>query len=280
MPGMPDIERLCIGCMTMKPDALQPCPRCGLPTGAYRAVPGQLPPRAILNGRYLVGRSIGRNESGVTYIAYDLKRERRVAIREYFPKLYAQRQTVGTGVSRVVPLEGQQARFQKGLTQTEARANALIAMGPLPGIVAPQKLFAENGTLYFVTPYVRGITLRRHLDKNGGRLRPNEAFEGARAMMTSLAALHQAGITHGGITPKKAPAHIGGGDPSPFSVAGGRPLRGAGWRARGLRRVEGRECALRGAVCAAGRAGTRLGQDPRRAASRAFLAGYQHIAQN
>ena len=67
------------------------CPHCGRDSRA--AVPQiQLLPGTLLhNGRFLVGRAMGQDASGIVYMAYDTKRESTLRIREYLPRDCAQR---------------------------------------------------------------------------------------------------------------------------------------------------------------------------------------------
>ncbi|HWR23755.1 MAG TPA: hypothetical protein VN366_09825 [Feifaniaceae bacterium] len=199
MAGLPDIETLCMNCMSVKSGAALPCPHCGFPAGECAALSGELPPRTILFGRYLLGRMTGRWSAGVLYAAYDLKRCRRVTIREYFPKVYAKREQIRPGVSRVAPISGEAASpFQSGLEQSEIKARQLMRLGALSGLFIPQKCFSENGTAYAVLDYVQGVTLRKRME-SGAAAAP-DAAELIRPIVSSLARLHGAGLSHGEVS--------------------------------------------------------------------------------
>ena len=73
----------CFGCM----EEIQgyPCPQCGFDPAQAAAPNYVLPYGAILNGRYIVGKMLGRGGFGITYIGFDLMLQRKVAVKEYFP---------------------------------------------------------------------------------------------------------------------------------------------------------------------------------------------------
>ena len=47
--------------------------------------PAALPEGTILQGRYIIGKVLGKGGFGVTYLSYDATEEQRVAIKEYLP---------------------------------------------------------------------------------------------------------------------------------------------------------------------------------------------------
>ena len=53
------VELLCVNCMGHRENKTDPCPHCGFCEADYQAPLYHLPPRTILNGKYMVGRSIG-----------------------------------------------------------------------------------------------------------------------------------------------------------------------------------------------------------------------------
>ena len=65
-------------------DGSQVCPVCGkIPS--TRQPDHHLQPGAKLNGRYIIGNSIGEGGFGITYIGRDEKLDMRVAVKEYYP---------------------------------------------------------------------------------------------------------------------------------------------------------------------------------------------------
>ena len=86
------MERYCPYCMhPVQPG--QPCPSCKRDPETYRPESRQLPPGTLLQERYVLGRALGAGGFGITYLGWDLKLERRVAVKEYFPTAFLKRET-------------------------------------------------------------------------------------------------------------------------------------------------------------------------------------------
>ena len=89
-------ETLCMGCMRDKGTA-PVCPYCGYEEGTPQYA-AYLPPRTMIDSRYLVGRVLSYNGEGVQYIGYDCMKGCRVDIREFFPDTLSVRDTDGRSV--------------------------------------------------------------------------------------------------------------------------------------------------------------------------------------
>ena len=59
------------------------CPYCGYVVGTEAASRNYLAPGTILRNRYTLGKVLGQGGFGITYIAWDNKIGRAVAIKEY-----------------------------------------------------------------------------------------------------------------------------------------------------------------------------------------------------
>ncbi len=116
------------------------CPHCG--RDSRTAVPQVqlLPGTIIYGGRFLVGRALGQDANGVVYTALDLKLQRKLRIREYFPRDCASRLSDGT----VVPAAGAEDAFDAGLRRV--KASVQNAENP----ANRHFFFEENGTGYIV----------------------------------------------------------------------------------------------------------------------------------
>lgn len=134
-----DTGRLCMFCMEDN-EGQSVCPHCGKDANAP-LIKNHLKPGEILGGRFLVGRAVGQDASGVVYIVYDLRKERALRIREYLPRGVAMR---AEGSNDLVPLPGMEGEFATGLEETRKKAES--ADDPSKAMAN----FEENGTLYVV----------------------------------------------------------------------------------------------------------------------------------
>jgi len=193
------IENLCMNCMTYgSGDGV--CGNCGKNTKTYSAEPHQLPPRTVLNGKYLIGRVIGEGGFGITYVGWDTSLSLKVAVKEFYPNGFVSRNsTVSTTVHS---FGGEKAEFvEKSRDSFIKEAQRLAKFFGLPGIVAVKDFFEENGTAYIVMEFVEGATLKTVLANMGGRMPEAHVLEMMKPLVRSLASIHQAGLIHRDIAP-------------------------------------------------------------------------------
>ena len=130
-------ENLCMYCFEDL-SGHSTCPHCG--RDSHAAVPQiqMLPGTLVYHDRFLIGRALGQDATGIVYAAFDTKREKKLRIREYLPRDCAERLNDGT----VVPVAGLEDRFDAGLKKLRASVE---------GEEDPRKrhfFFEENGTAY------------------------------------------------------------------------------------------------------------------------------------
>ena len=188
----------CNHCMKELADGAKFCPYCGKPP-AEENPPHHLPIGAGLNNRYIVGNSIGEGGFGITYIGYDTNLDMPVAIKEFYPAGYANRnQTLSNAVTLNYTNQGEY--FKNGKENFLREAKNIAKFSSEDGIVDVRDYFTENETAYIVMEYLDGEPLNRYLDKHG-KLSAAEAFELFLPLMRSLEKIHSAGIIHRDITP-------------------------------------------------------------------------------
>ncbi|HBI61571.1 MAG TPA: hypothetical protein DDY31_10230 [Lachnospiraceae bacterium] len=185
----------CMGCMNPLNKNGQ-CMNCNFSLDTYKATFRCLPPGTLLTKRYLIGRVIGEGSFGVTYIGRDLLLGIVIAIKEYFPLSYG---------SRNVRKEEQeiyvyQDNDKKGLEHFYEEAKLLSQFHMLDGIVSVRDFFYANKTAYIVMDYIKGITLKEHVKKNGA-VEGKEALTMMKPVIRSLHTIHQAEIIHRDISP-------------------------------------------------------------------------------
>ena len=94
-------ETLCMGCMEERRGE-PTCPNCGWVDGTAPDSPLALAPRTVLNDQYVIGRPIGQGGFGILYLAWDLRLQLKLAVKEYLPQGIVQRAPGQTQVSVVM----------------------------------------------------------------------------------------------------------------------------------------------------------------------------------
>ena len=193
-------ENLCIFCMREKNSQDEVCPYCGNSNETYKKSEYALPPFTILNGRYLVGKTIGAGGFGITYLAMDLVLERRVAIKEFFMN-DAMYRTQACAVTVSMINKAQEEMYRTSREKFEREAKILAYLNNMPGIVQVYDFFSENGTAYIAMEYLDGKTLGEYVREKGGCLSLEETKQILYPIMKSLDKIHKEGILHRDVSP-------------------------------------------------------------------------------
>ena len=130
-------EKMCMYCFEDM-QGQSTCPHCGRDSRAAVPQIQMLPGSMVYHDRFLIGRALGQDASGIVYAAYDTKKENRLRIREYLPRDCAERLNDGA----VVPIAGMEDQFEAGIRKLRASVE---------GVEDPRKrhfFFEENGTAY------------------------------------------------------------------------------------------------------------------------------------
>ncbi|HKU98034.1 MAG TPA: serine/threonine-protein kinase [Vineibacter sp.] len=157
---------------------------------------GTLPAGARV-GRYEIVSVLGRGGFGVTYRARDVQLGRDVALKEYLPVHFAERQDNQV----VLPRSTQVASdFTWGRERFLVEAKTLAQLGGVRGVVAVHDFLKANGTAYMVMALVRGETLETML-----RREPRLPFavldRFLHALLDGLERVHATGFLHRDIKP-------------------------------------------------------------------------------
>ncbi len=118
-----------------------------------------------LKNRYIVGRSIGAGGFGITYSAYDLQNDCRVAIKEYFPSGIVSRNS--DGISIYYTRQNRIPEFKHGLARFKDEAEVIRKLNHISTVVNIIDTFEENGTAYYVMEYIDGISLKNLVPEGG-----------------------------------------------------------------------------------------------------------------
>lgn len=186
---------LCLGCMNELGEDGN-CTNCSYGKDIPTIQP-YLAAGTILDNRYLVGRLLTYNGEGASYIGYDKVAHEKVVIREYFPDTFCTRRR-GSDVVSVNP--DCLAKYKTYMSEFAEVNKTLSRLRSLPNIVPAVDMFAQNNTTYAIYPYVEGVSLKKFLQSNSGRLSWELVKKLFPPVFTSLSLAHNAGIIHRGIS--------------------------------------------------------------------------------
>jgi serine/threonine protein kinase len=176
-----------------------PCRDCGYSDGDINPIPIALPVATILMGRYIIGRTLGKGGFGITYLAYDVTADKRVAVKEYLPDTLIHRNSGDTAVSTFHGEKGDS--FQKGAEKFYEEAQMVSRFNGNPGLIWVYEFFHENNTAYFVMEYLEGMDLKKYIEQNNGALTQQQIMEVITPLIDSLIIVHSIGILHRDISP-------------------------------------------------------------------------------
>ena len=176
----------------------EPCRFCGFDKARYRNDWGVLPPGSVLSGKYIIGKIIGHGGFGITYLAFDIMRGKKIALKEYFPITFAVRDK--DGITVTVTNSGDADIYKNGMEKFYEEASFVAKFSGNPNIVSVFEFFYENNTAYFTMELLQGLSLKAYIEKKGC-LAPEQALYIADRISSALMATHRANILHRDISP-------------------------------------------------------------------------------
>ena len=191
-------EKLCLRCMR-KIGNNTACPYCSNEGNKAPQEDYFLPLKAVVGGRFLIGKAISCNPSEVVYNAFDLEAKKPVALHELFPKGLLTR---GEGNYCLVNV-GKASEFIDAKDSFLKLWKKLYGIEGYTALSAVYDVFEDLGTAYAVTEFLGdGQTLREFLlGKEQGYVSWDEARVLLMPVVSALGELHSAGIIHGAISP-------------------------------------------------------------------------------
>lgn len=189
-------KKLCESCFCETEEEI--CPHCGFSAAEYSADPLVLPMGTRLNDKIVIGRVMGKGGFGVTYLGYDLRMDKTIAVKEYYPNGIAYRLPSGTEVA-VADTKSSET-FDSGAEKFYAEAEMVAQFNGNPNIVSVYDYFRENNTVYLIMEYISGITLKNYVKKHG-RLTDGQALFVMDKIAAALSITHSAGVLHRDISP-------------------------------------------------------------------------------
>jgi len=146
---------------------------------------------------YRIDGVLGQGGFGITYLGFDVMLDRRIAIKEYYPREFAVRDSTLT-----VHAAGNQEdkdTFKWGLEQFIKEAKLLARLNH-PNIIAVRRYFEANGTAYFVMDYCEGRPLD-DLIKVDGVLTLEQVNKIIHPILDGLEHLHNVNFLHRDVKP-------------------------------------------------------------------------------
>ncbi len=198
MSGIRTNKNICMHCFGTL-DAQRVCLSCHKKADDTPSPPHHLPQRTILAEKYLIDKALGEGGFGITYLAWDLSRGMKVAVKEYFPSGYVNRMPRSNQV--IINSRQNQAASNRGLKRFIDEAKTLAKVKNLPGIVSVRDFFSANGTAYIVMEYLDGVSLKKYIARKGGKLSCDEVLTILRPVLDSLVSVHRQGLIHRDISP-------------------------------------------------------------------------------
>ena len=187
---------LCSACFS--PIKKEPCKKCGFSEENYVPDSMVLPVGTVLMGNFIIGRVLGRGGFGITYLAYDVKYNKVIAIKEYFPVELAMRRQGETGL--MVRDRKSAELFKSGVLKFYNEAGFIARFADSEGIVKVYQFFYENNTAYFTMEYLTGMTLKDYVI-NCGVLTAGQALRIADQAAAALQKIHSQNVLHRDVCP-------------------------------------------------------------------------------
>ena len=158
----------------------------------YRALP-----KGTKLFEYIIEGVLGQGSFGITYLATEIKNNVQVAIKEYYPREFAVRDTTLT--VKASGSKDDRDNFKWGLDRFRAESR-VIALFQHPNIVGVKRFFNANGTAYLVMEYCNGIPLDEQL-KQIGALSQNELIKLINPILDALELIHNSKYLHRDVKP-------------------------------------------------------------------------------
>lgn len=190
---------MCPNCFKQLSLGTSVCPHCNFDIVSYNHKSAALPLFTTLNNQYLVGKVLGQGGFGITYKAFDTFMNSTVAIKEYMPCDYAERN--GKTLC-ALPNNKAEKIFEHGKASYIDEIKTLYQFKNISGIVTIYTHFQENNTAYLVMEYLEGCSLKSYVKQQGGRLDVSTARNFIGEVATALESVHNANVLHRDISPE------------------------------------------------------------------------------
>lgn len=185
----------CFLCMREFDSSESKCPYCGYEANSSPAYEYALPTGNLIADRYTLGVAVSEDDFGFTYTAHDNIIDKKLTVKEYFPKGSTRKDD-----SLQIVFPDSVENSDEILKKTVEINTALSEYDYFESVV---KIFGceyANGTVCIIEEYLDGETLGEALARDR-----QYSFKKTVSLMTpvlyALSGLHRAGIIHGCINP-------------------------------------------------------------------------------
>lgn len=154
-------------------------------------------PEGQVLGEYEIEGILGQGAFGITYLARDLMLHRKYAIKEYYPREYAVRDSTLT--VKAAGSKEDRDTYAWGLSRFLEEARILARFDD-PNIIGVRRFFEANGTAYLVMDYCDGDSLDKIVKMNG----PLDSAKLAKLvtpLLNGLSRVHASNFLHRDIKP-------------------------------------------------------------------------------
>lgn len=158
-----------------------------------------LPEGTIVGDRYEIMDVLGVGGYGITYRGRDIRLERLVAVKEYYPSFWATRYAHRD--LNVHCMREYEEDYQKGITRFLDEAKTLVSLSNVSEVVNVNDFFKENETAYLVMEYLDGQNLKQMAGGFGGRIPPEILIPVLEPLVKALGKIHEKGMIHRDISP-------------------------------------------------------------------------------
>lgn len=149
------------------------------------------------NGKYEIVKVLGQGGFGITYLAVHTFLDKKVAIKEFFPKDFCDRNETTSQISLGTANTAELVSKLKVKFLKEAKNIAKLSH---PNIVSIQDIFEENNTAYYLMDYIEGESLDDKIKKDGA-LPEALAVKYIRQVSSAIAYMHSRSMNHLDIKP-------------------------------------------------------------------------------
>lgn len=151
-----------------------------------------------LGDRYVLGKVIGSGGFGITYLAYDTEDERKVAVKEYYPRGVAVRSPDGYTIEPITSLH--KPDFESGIQRFRNESRILSSLGDNTDVINVYDTFEQNGTVYYAMEYINGVTAGEYVQRRG-KISEGQALYAAIKIASAFEQIHRKNIIHRDISP-------------------------------------------------------------------------------